>query len=213
MDQSNAPVISRREARRRDRRQMILAVAGESFLKNGYAATTMSSIAAALGGSKATLWNYFPSKEELFAAVLDDATTAYRAQLSEILDPCGDIETTLERFARSFLEKVVSPEAIALYRLVISEAGRFPEMGAVFCEHAPRHTRTLLTDFLAGAMERGQLRRTDAALAAHTLLTLLMSGGRQLLLLGQMDRLSNELIEKDIAFGLDCFMRIYATES
>lgn len=213
MDESDAPVISRREARRRDRRQMILTVAGESFLRDGYAATTMSSIAAALGGSKATLWNYFPSKEELFAAVLDDVTTAYREQLSQILDPYGDIRTTLEHFARSFLEIVVSPEAIALYRLVIAEAGRFPEMGAIFCEHAPRHTRALLTDFLAGAIERGHLRRTDPALAARTLLVLLMSGGRQLLLLGQIDRLSDEMMEQDIAFGLDCFMRIYATES
>lgn len=212
MNQSDAPVISRREARRRDRLQAIMAIASESFLKNGYAATTMSSIAATLGGSKATLWNYFPSKEELFAAVLDDVTTAYRVRLSRILDPCGDIGTTLHRFANSFLEKVVSGETIALHRLVISEAVRFPEMGAIFYEHAPRHTRALLAEFLAGAMERGQLRRADAALAARTLLVLLMSGSHQLLLMGQIERVSEEQIEQDIAFGLDCFMRIYAPE-
>ena len=99
-------------------------------MEKGYAATTMSGIAAALGGSKGTLWSYFPSKEELFAAVLDDATTAYRSRLAEILDPDGDLAGTLRTLGVNLLTKITSPESVALYRLVASEAGRFPEMGA-----------------------------------------------------------------------------------
>src|SRR3954464_10654712 len=53
---------------RGDRRELILDVASEVFLKEGYAATSMSEIAARLGGSKGTLYNYFKSKEELFEA-------------------------------------------------------------------------------------------------------------------------------------------------
>ncbi|WP_156106301.1 TetR/AcrR family transcriptional regulator, partial [Sphingobium sp. ba1] len=92
---SNTPPTSRREARRLDRRDTILTVAKAYFLEHGYAGTTMSGIAAALGGSKGTLWNHFPSKEDLFSAVLDRVATAYRAQLSQILDPCGVLEPTL----------------------------------------------------------------------------------------------------------------------
>src|SRR4026208_346391 len=73
-ESTEAPCLSRREARRRDRRGAIIGVARRSFLNNGYAATTMSSIAAELGGSKGTLWSYFPGKEELFAAVLRETT-------------------------------------------------------------------------------------------------------------------------------------------
>ena len=62
---------SRREARRQSRREAILDVAAQSFLEHGYAGTTMSAIAATLGGSKGTLWSYFASKEVLFAAVID----------------------------------------------------------------------------------------------------------------------------------------------
>ena len=88
---------SRREARKRDRQEMILQVAQRYFLDHGYAGTTMSGIAATLGGSKGTLWNHFPSKEALFAAVLDRVAQAYRARLSQILDAEGDLEAVLLR--------------------------------------------------------------------------------------------------------------------
>ena len=61
----------KREARKEERRLAILDVAKRSFLESGYSATSMSAISVELGGSKGTLWNYFPSKEELFAAVLE----------------------------------------------------------------------------------------------------------------------------------------------
>ncbi|WP_375196745.1 TetR/AcrR family transcriptional regulator, partial [Sphingobium sp.] len=168
----DSPPISRREARRRDRRQAILEVAAQYFLENGYAATTMSAIAAKLGGSKGTLWSYFPSKEELFAACLDHKTTAYRERLAEMLDPDGDLAATLFQLGMNLLEKVTSAESIALHRLVVAEAGRFPEMGAIFFEHAPRHTRMMVAAFLAQAMDRGLLRRADPELAARTLMML-----------------------------------------
>src|SRR3546814_1098206 len=76
--------INRREERKTQRRASILEVARRSFFEKGYAATTMSGIAATLGGSKSTLWRYFSSKEELFAAVLDDATAEFKRELGEL---------------------------------------------------------------------------------------------------------------------------------
>src|SRR5882757_67000 len=131
--------MSRREVRRQDRRDTILAVATASFLVHGYAATSMSTIAATLGGSKGTLWSYFPSKEALFTAVLDDLTATYRDQLQALLDPRrGDVRATLKQFAAGFIAKILSCDAIGLHRLVQAEAGRFPEIGAIFYERAPR---------------------------------------------------------------------------
>lgn len=201
---------TRREARRQDRRVAILEVASASFLEKGYAGTTMSAIAATLGGSKGTLWRYFPSKEELFAAVLDHATTAYRAKLSQMLDPNGDIEPTLRRFCRGLLQKVTLPESIPLLRLVMAEAGRFPEMGRIFYDRAPRLTHALLAEFLAGAMDRGQLRRDDPLEAARLLATLTLSGCHQQLLMGLLDHATPELIEGDIDHAIGFFMRGYA---
>lgn len=207
------PPLSRREARRRERRKAILDVASRSFLENGYAATTMSAIAATLGGSKGTLWSYFPSKEALFAACLDDATTAYIARLAELLDPDGDLGKTLRRLGLNMLSKITSPHSIALHRLVVSESGRFPEMGAIFYEHAPGHTRRLIAEFLERAMDRGLLRRADPNLAARTFTTLMLSGCHQSLIWGQIGQATPEQIEADVDHGLDCFMRAYAPDA
>src|SRR3546814_4420702 len=89
--------INRREERKTQRRASILEVARLSFFEKGYAATTMSGIAATLGGSKSTLWRYFSSKEELFAAVLDDATAEFKRELGELLLSHQGVRNTLMR--------------------------------------------------------------------------------------------------------------------
>ena len=202
--------MGRREARRIDRREAIIAVAYQSFLEHGYAATTMSGIAATVGGSKATLWNYFPSKEALFEAVLDKATETYKAQLSILLDIGGDFERTIRTFCRSFLTKVTTPEALALQRLAHGEAGRFPEMGIIFYERGPRTTQSLLAAFLSSAMDRGLLRRDDALRGARTLTSLCMSGCHQQLLLGRLAAPTPEMIAADANAATDLFLRAYA---
>lgn len=203
------PLVGRREARRNDRRAAIIAVAYSSFLERGYAATTMSGIASKIGGSKATLWNYFPSKEALFEAVLDKATAAYRTQSSSLFDASGDPEQTLRAFCISYLEKVTTPEAIALQRLSYGEAGRFPEMGAIFYERAPAATWSQLGGFIASTMERGMLRTADPIRAARTLATLCLSGSHQQLLLGKLKAPTPELIAADADAAMDVFLRAY----
>lgn len=188
----------------------MLDVAARSFLENGYAGTTMSAIAATLGGSKGTLWSYFPSKEELFGAVIGRVTEAFRAQLTLILNPGeGDLEATLRRFCREFLLKVTSPEAVALHRLVLAEAGRFPEMGRIFYDSAPFQTQRLLAGYLESAMERGALRRADALTAARQLIGLCMVGLHQQLTMGVMPRADGMVIREDVEHALDTFLKAY----
>lgn len=204
------PVLGRRETRRIDRREAIIAVAHNSFLELGYAATTMSGIAGTIGGSKATLWSYFPSKEALFEAVLDTATSAYRAQLSTLLDPSVDPEHTIRAFCHSFLKRVTTPEALALQRLAHAEAGRFPEMGKIFYERGPRSTHSLLAGFIGSAMERGLLRQDNPMRAARTLTSLCMSGIHQQLILGRLSAPTPALIATDADAATDLFLRAYA---
>jgi len=202
--------VGRREARRIDRRDAILTVAYASFLEHGYAATTMSGIAATIGGSKATLWSYFPSKEALLEAVLDRATAVYRAQMSSLLNVSGDPTRTLRTFCNSFIERVTSPEAIALFRLACAESGRFPEMGKIFHDRGPRTIQNLLGAFIASAMERGLLRRDDPIRAARILISLCMSGSHQRLLLGRLTEITADMIAADADAAFDVFVRAYA---
>lgn len=173
----------------------------------------MSAIAAALGGSKGTLWAYFPSKEELFTAVIDHATTTFRAQLLETLTPDGEIVPTLRNFGLRLVDKVISPEALALHRLIVAEAGRFPELGRIFYERGPRITVALLGDFLEGAMERGQLRKDEPTDAAHFLMQMCMARSQQKLQLGLSEEIGADEISAEVDRALDLFMRAYAPET
>ncbi len=201
---------SRREANRQSRSDAILDVAAQSFLELGYAGTTMSAIAATLGGSKGTLWSYFASKDLLFAAVIDRVTQAFRAKLSVILTPRDGIEAALHLFCIEFLRKVTSPDAIALHRLVVGETSRFPEVGRIFYESAPRQMQRLLGDFLESAMERGELRREDPLIAARQLTGLCMFGGHQRLLMGVIETLPDDAIASEVDRAMATFMRAYA---
>lgn len=208
--ESSAP--SRREVRRNDRRDAIIAVAYAYFLEHGYAATSMSGIAATIGGSKATLWNYFPSKEALFEAVVDHATTKFRLEMSAALNSDGEMEAGLRGFAQRFVEKVTMPSALALQRLVHTEVGRFPEIGEIFYERGPRTTYRILAAFIASAMERGQLRSDDPMKAAKMLTAMCLGGCQQRLLLSMVDPRDPETIADETNAAVDLFLRAYAPD-
>jgi TetR/AcrR family transcriptional repressor of mexJK operon len=197
----------KREARKEERRLAILEVAKRSFLEHGYSATSMSAISAELGGSKGTLWNYFPSKEELFSAVLDHATTSYRQLLSDLLTPSADLRATLFAFCRSFIAKITSPEAMRLHRLVAAESGRFPEVGEIFYRRAPQPTLEMLATFFAGEMEAGHMRPDDPLAAARVLSSLCMGGAHQRLLWG-IDKAADE-VEAEARYVADVFARAF----
>jgi len=171
-----AETPTRREARKADRRRTIIEVAKQGFLDRGYAETSMSTIAAALGGSKTTLWSYFRSKEELFEAVIEAKVADFRAKLDEALIPGGGTDAALGRFGRVLLRKILTPESVALHRLIVSEAERFPEMGHAFAEHGPDRVRARLCIYIEEEMAAGRLRRGDAQMAARQFIALCQAG-------------------------------------
>lgn len=203
--------IGRREANKEARRDSIIDVATKRFLNHGYAGTTMSAIASRLGGSKGTLWSYFPSKEKLFAAVIDTSSMAFRSQIAEILDPTEDVEETMRRYAGKYLARITSPQAIALQRLIIGECSRFPEVGRIFYEHGSSVTLALLSDYIEKAMAMGFLRTADPHGAARDFTGLCMSGCHQMLITGAIPEASDPWIANDVERVVATFMRAYAT--
>jgi len=106
------PDLSRGDAKRR----AILDVASEVFLAQGYAATSMSEIAATLGGSKGTLYNYFRSKEELFSAFITDTCQGPAMAIFDQLPTADDgksMRDNLVDFGTDFLSFILSPRLIA----------------------------------------------------------------------------------------------------
>jgi len=203
------PPPSRREARREERREAILEVAARYFHEHGYAGTAMSGIASALGGSKGTLWSYYASKELLFADVLERATEEFRSQLAQALNPDGPTAAALRDFCRHYLSRLTVPEGIALYRLVMGEVGRFPEIGRIFYERGPRMVHHLLAEFMAQAMAKGDLREADPLDAAKYLTALCAARSHLKLLTGVTPVLTTAESEADAAAAMDVFLRAY----
>lgn len=149
----------KRERNRLERRAAIVAVAQRLFLEQGYAATTMSAVAEAMGGSKATLWAHFSSKEALFAAVADSMVGGFAESMDELLGGQRFSIRGLREFCLRFFEKLLSDESTTLFRMIIAESGRFPELGELFFARGPEQTAGRLERYFAGAFAAAEARR------------------------------------------------------
>jgi TetR/AcrR family transcriptional regulator, mexJK operon transcriptional repressor len=152
--------------------EAILAAAERAFLEGGFGAVSMDRIARDAGVSKATVYAHFAGKEELFGAVVAHVSERRFGGFSaEALDP-SDIEGSLTTIARRFLDLVLSPEAIALNRIIIGEVSRFPGLGEVFWAAGPARNRVQVEAFLRRAAASGALAIADARFAAEQFVAL-----------------------------------------
>ena len=160
------------KVRTETRRNAILEAAVELFKEKGYERASMNELARRLGGSKATLYGYFPSKEELFVAVVRAVATVHLADaiatLSEDAAAHMSLEDLLVRFGERMMVVLTNDaSALAVYRMVVGEAGH-SVVGQLFDESGPAQLGEALAALFERAIERGELRRADPkVLAAH----------------------------------------------
>lgn len=121
------------------KRDAIVQVASEVFRELGFEGASMVEIAARVGGSRATLYGYFGSKEELFVAVIHGAAKSHFDPIFAALGQEGedDLERVLQRFGEKVLAVVCSQEVIQAQRAVIAESGR-TDIGRLFYEGGPK---------------------------------------------------------------------------
>ena len=147
---------------RDSRREAILDVAAEVFMEVGYSAASMSVIAARVGGSKGTLYNYFRSKEELFSAYVERYCAHQQELMDEMISQGSDVRSVLAGLGASLLHVVTSGFGLRNFTLIVSEAGRAPEIGRAFYQAGPMRGVSRLTHFIERAIGEGQLRPCDA---------------------------------------------------
>ena len=195
---------------RQTRRAAMIDVAREFFFEHGYGSTTMSAIAAKIGGSKTTLWTYFPSKQVLFEAVVDDLSRQYGSLIDDVRLPSGDLERTLTRFGQAVVETMLSPPVLQIFRMIVGEAGRFPELGRVFHDKGSGISEGRLTEFLRVEMAEGRLRPAEPEIAARNFLQLCQSNHFQKALLCLSPQVSKTQIRQDVESAVGAFLQIYA---
>jgi len=191
------------------KRQAILKAAADVFREVGFERASMSEINARIGGSKATLYNYFPSKEKLFFEVMYQAKELELVKITAALNPdTDDLKQELLHFGKKLLPVLYSPDAIAIRRLAIAELGH-SDIGKVVFEGSTAPMEKQVAEFLNKAMKRGVLRTTDAKTAAVHLLSLLESELLQRVLLGVMDSLKPEAVKGVVRGAVDVFQSGY----
>lgn len=155
-----------------ERRHAILDVAHRAFIRDGYAGASMSKIAAELGGSKTTLYNYFDSKKELFVAVTERETARLLDEVFVVEPEGGDFAARIVALTRRMLTGLLADDMVESYRMIVAEAGRFPEIGVTAYAMAIERGVERFAAYFERAMADGFLRRTDAKLAAEQLIAL-----------------------------------------
>lgn len=192
------------------RREAILDVAEEVFLDEGFGAASMSTIAARLGGSKGTLYNYFKSKDELFAAYVL-RRCALNLDLIYNLPADGEqVEETLTRLGRAYLKRVLSEENLRHFRLIMAEAERSPAVGRAFYEAGPERGATRLAERIGEWATLGRLDADDPLLAAHHFTGLCQNRYFKQRLCAASPELTDAEIEAETAAAVKTFMRAYA---
>src|SRR6516164_4293677 len=156
--------VERNEVPPGGKAESVLAAAKRAFLAAGFGAVSMDTIAREAGVSKATVYAHFGSKEELFGAVIERECERYFDRFSAgELDP-RDVRASLTILGRRFLELILSPDAIALHRIIVGEVTRFPLLGEVFWRAGPERERVQIEGFLKSAVASGTLSLRDTRL-------------------------------------------------
>ncbi|WP_372784897.1 TetR/AcrR family transcriptional regulator [Phenylobacterium sp.] len=193
---------------RDQRRELILDVAQEVFLEEGFANASMSVIAARLGGSKGTLYNYFKSKDELFNAYVE-RRCLWQDEI--FASPLAD-ETpaqTLRRIGRAYLTRVLTDFNLRNFRLIASEAERSPDIGLTFYNAGPRKGAERVAELLTDMARAGHLDLDDPADAAHQFLGLVQNRYFKARLCNAIPELTQIQIEDEAALATRTFLRAF----
>ena len=191
------------------KRDAILTAAVDVFLGCGFGAASMDSIAQRAGVSKATVYSHFGNKEKLFGAII-------KAQCHELLIPLQtadiastDLELTLRKIADHFMSLVINKAILALYRVVISEASRFPELARAFYKNGPEQTTRNFAHYLAEQAAHGDLEISDPMRAAEQFFSLLSGHVHIRALLGVESGNEVEEMSNHITAAIETFLHTY----
>jgi TetR/AcrR family transcriptional regulator, mexJK operon transcriptional repressor len=189
--------------------ESILAAAKRAFLASGFGAVSMDTIARDAGVSKATVYAHFAGKEELFGAVIGRECERRFAGLSVgELNP-GDVRASLMTLGQRFIELLLSPDAIALHRIILAEVTRFPMLGQVFWHAGPERNLVQIEAFMNSAAAAGSLALPDTRLAAEQFVGL-VRGETQLRHLLRLESDGGHLGPGEaVAAAVDTFIRAF----
>ncbi|MBB5865226.1 TetR/AcrR family transcriptional regulator [Xanthomonas sp. 3058] len=201
------------QVRTEEKRDAIVQAASEVFLELEFEGASMSQIAARVGGSKRTLYGYFPSKEELFVAFAKDMSDRYfDPLLSALSQSSGPIAEALQRFGEDVLIFLCAPPNITSWQTIIGVSGR-SDVGALFFSAGQQEGMQRFAEYLQTQVDYGLLHCDDTLLAAHQFAALIEAETLMPCLFGALKNPSPEYLRDATRRALKLFLVAYGSRT
>ena len=188
------------------KRAAILEAAGRMFTRLGFEGASMDQIASEAGVSKLTVYSHFGDKETLFGEAVRLVCDSLMPGDLFVADPSAPLRSQLEGIARAFFAMIVSDEALATHRMMMSPGGD-ERLRQVFWEAGPERVQQAFTAFLEA--RAGELDIPDLPRAARQFFALLKGDLQTRLACGLCERPSAAAVDEHIAATVDMFLRAY----
>ncbi|MFD2421101.1 TetR/AcrR family transcriptional regulator [Amycolatopsis pigmentata] len=204
--------VGEEEGRSARKRRAIMDAAAQLFLRKGYQGTNMDQIAAEAAVSKQTVYKNFADKEKLFSAIvlgISERAETFVGASVRALGEDEDIETHLKELGRDYISAVVQPRVLRLRRLMVAEAGRFPELARGYYERTAQRTLTALAAHFRDLGERGLLSVDDPAAAARHFAFLILGSSLDRAMFGMGGEHAKKDLERLADDGVRVFLAAY----
>lgn len=197
--------------RSEEKRRQIVRVAAKAFEELGYERTSMLTIAERFSGSKQTLYNYFPSKEDLLRAVLDFDVGEVADRAMQEFSAEKNLRKALIRLGVAFLNGQLASSAMSNIRIVSTQPAE-SKLGTEFFENVLRPAWERVSDAFKSLMNEGKLRRSDPWRAALHWRGLVLLDLFERRLLGAMAAVDPQEVEAAAKYAADAFLKIYGPD-
>jgi TetR/AcrR family transcriptional regulator len=162
--------VAKRERRKEARPGELLDAALALFVEKGFAATRVEEVAARAGVSKGTLFLYFQNKEELFKAVVRQNISDHFKEWNSLFDAFeGSSVEMVSICMNTWWERVGTTQACGIAKLMVCEAGNFPEIAAFYQQEVVQPSQGLIRRILQRGMDRGEFRPLDLDYAVYSI--------------------------------------------
>jgi TetR/AcrR family transcriptional regulator, mexJK operon transcriptional repressor len=194
------------------RRDLFLDAAMEVFVERGFEAASLQEIVARAGGSLATLYRLFGNKEGLFQAVIERKAHSVFGALDVPRNLDREPAEVLREIGSQLLDLILSPEAIGVHRLIISEAAKNPQLRETFMALGPRRVYEFLADYFSAQTKAGRLAVGDPSLATVQFLEMIKGDYYMRRLLGEEVRLSAKERRRVVDHAVGIFLQGVSSE-
>lgn len=202
---------AKKKSRGEAKRDEILKIATELFLKNGYDGVSVDSIIARAGGTKTNVYKYFGGKAELFAAVVEDLCRQIVNEFADVDLEGLSVEEALRKIGRTYVTTLLSQRSLRQHRMIVAESARFPGLGQRWFKAGPESAYGSIASYFERQQKAGRIRNVSARRLASMYFDMLIHEVHLRMLIGGAPMPATRELNKLVDTTLDVLLHGVAT--